>query len=595
MSSNDSPKKTFSVRKKIVAHKRAGVSFPLLALLTKESFEGGDFHTLELMAEWGKHTGVSIIQILPLNDLGNGRSPYSSISAFAIDPLYISLHKLGINVRSRKERIVTLDLNLGRIRELKVQNLRIFYNKIFNETLKDIIKNFMNQHLWVTPYAAFKVLYNKNSGSHWKDWNYGSKYSLELQKEIIRENEEEFYFLVWIQYIAYQQLRDVKKKFEKEGVYLKGDMPILTSSNSADVWSRTELFDLSLNSGAPPDNFSEEGQNWHFPVIEWDRMKAENYSWWKERLEYLEHFYHLYRIDHVLGMYRIWAIPLGAKSAKLGFYHPQVGIKREEFLEVGLDPYDFVKREIIYEFQKDVFIFYWDFYKLEGYYTLPEETKKILYPLSHKHLEEDEAEWRKEGEDVLNFFFKNTEMQACAEDLGAVPSFVRDSIHENKIIGLDIIRWTRSFEDGSYIPADKYRPLAVSSLSVHDTSIALDWWNTASHEDQKAFRKLIHLKATHNDPSEIARAMLRFAFSTNSLFSINLLHDFVFDSSFFPEAATPNNMLYHPERHRINVPGTPEDKNWSYRFPFYVEDLLANVRHMEEIRFMLEESGRIDE
>ena len=223
MSSNDSPKKTFSVRKKIVAHKRAGVSFPLLALLTKESFEGGDFHTLELMAEWGKHTGVSIIQILPLNDLGNGRSPYSSISAFAIDPLYISLHKLGINVRSRKERIVTLDLNLGRIRELKVQNLRIFYNKIFNETLKDIIKNFMNQHLWVTPYGAFKVLYNKNSGTHWKDWNYGSKYSAELQKEIIRDNEEEFYFLVWIQYVAYQQLRDVKRKFEKEGVYLKAN------------------------------------------------------------------------------------------------------------------------------------------------------------------------------------------------------------------------------------------------------------------------------------------------------------------------------------------------------------------------------------
>jgi hypothetical protein len=93
----------------------------------------------------------------------------------------------------------------------------------------------------------------------------------------------------------------------------------------------------------------------------------------------------------------------------------------------------------------------------------------------------------------------------------------------------------------------------------------------------------------------IARAMLRFAFSTNSLFSINLLHDFVFDSSFFADATSNNNMLYHPERHRINVPGTPEDKNWSYRFPFYVEDLLANVRHMEEIRFMLEESGRIDE
>lgn len=595
MSSTELQKKTFPIRKKIIANRRAGVSFPLLSLLTKESLEGGDFHTLELMAQWGRQTGVSIIQILPLNDLGFGRSPYSSISAFAIDPLYISLYTLGINIRSRKEKIITLDVNMSRVRELKVQNLRIHYNKIFNETLKEVIKNFMNQHLWVSSYAAFKVLYNKNNGAHWKDWKYGSEYTVELQKEIQKENEDEFYFVIWIQYIAYQQLRDVKKKFEQEGVYLKGDMPILTSSNSADVWARRELFDLSLNSGAPPDNFSEEGQNWHFPIINWDQMKAQNYAWWKERLEYLEHFYHLYRIDHVLGMYRIWAIPLDAKSAKLGFYYPQYGVTREEFLEVGLNPDDFVKREIIYEFKKDTFIFYWDFYKLEGYYTLSEDVKRVLFPLSHKHLHEDEALWRKDGEEILNFFFEHTEMQACAEDLGAVPSFVRDSIHENKIIGLDIIRWTRSFEDGSFIPADKYRELAVSSLSVHDTSIALDWWNTVSHEDQRSFRKLIHLKSTHNEPSEVLSAMLRFAFSTSSLFSINLLHDFLLDPSFFPDETNPNNLLYHPDKHRINVPGTPEDKNWSYRFPFYVEDLLANVRHIEEIRFMLEESGRINE
>ena len=163
MSSTELQKKTFPIRKKIIANRRAGVSFPLLSLLTKESLEGGDFHTLELMAQWGRQTGVSIIQILPLNDLGFGRSPYSSISAFAIDPLYISLYTLGINIRSRKEKIITLDVNMSRVRELKVQNLRIHYNKIFNETLKEVIKNFMNQHLWVSSYAAFKVLYNKNN------------------------------------------------------------------------------------------------------------------------------------------------------------------------------------------------------------------------------------------------------------------------------------------------------------------------------------------------------------------------------------------------------------------------------------------------
>ena len=232
MSSNESSKKPVSIRKKILSHKRAGVSFPLLSLLTKESFEGGDFHTLELMAEWGKKTGVSLIQILPLNDLGNGRSPYSSISAFAIDPIYISLHALGINIKSRKERIMTLDINMSRVRELKVQNLQIYYNKIFNEALKEVLKNFMIQHLWVSSYAAFKVLYNKNKGAHWQNWSYGREYSIELQKEIQKENEDEFYFIIWIQYIAYQQLRNVKIKFEKEGVFLKGDMPILTSSKS---------------------------------------------------------------------------------------------------------------------------------------------------------------------------------------------------------------------------------------------------------------------------------------------------------------------------------------------------------------------------
>ena len=129
MSSTELQKKTFPIRKKIIANRRAGVSFPLLSLLTKESLEGGDFHTLELMAQWGRQTGVSIIQILPLNDLGFGRSPYSSISAFAIDPLYISLYTLGINIRSRKEKIITLDVNMSRVRELKVQNLRIIFRR----------------------------------------------------------------------------------------------------------------------------------------------------------------------------------------------------------------------------------------------------------------------------------------------------------------------------------------------------------------------------------------------------------------------------------------------------------------------------------
>ena len=516
------------LRDKILKSQRFGIALPLTSLLTRDSFETGDFYTLEKMAPFMKEIGATILQLLPLNDVGFGRSPYSSISAFAIDPLYISLHNLGLDIKNRKAVIQTVEINIRRVRELKVKALLEYFQKNLNTELEIELKEFRKSQIWLDSYIAFKILYEKNQGESFLTWK-ESEYSKEVEKQILAAHEIESKFICFLQFTAYAQLRKVKNIFETANIFLKGDMPILTAKNSADVWAKKNLFLLDLQAGAPPDQFSDIGQNWAFPIFNWEEMKKENYAWWKDRLKYLENFFHIYRIDHVLGMYRIWAIPEKAESAKQGYFFPQIGTSRAEFLEVNLKPEDFVNRKIIYEFEKDKFIFYWDFYKYEGYYTLDEEIKKRLYPLSHKHLKEDEKFWKKAGEEILSLFLNSSNMLPCAEDLGAVPAFVRDSIIENKVIGLDIIRWTRSLDDGTFIKAKDYRKNAVSSFSVHDTSLALEWWEDFPDEEKKVFAELIGHDLTDTSKFNLMKQFIEFALSTNSLFSIQLFNDILFE------------------------------------------------------------------
>jgi 4-alpha-glucanotransferase len=571
--------------------RRAGISLPLNSLLTKQSFECGDFYSLEKILPFVKDSGFTILQLLPLNDLGKGRSPYSSISSFAIDPIYISLYKLDLPFKSRKDKIASLQIDISRVRELKVSYLRDYYDSHFENNMEKEVTSFLNKFPYMRTYACFKILYDKYNGKSWETWQ-ENQYTIELENKIINENLSEFNFQIWLQIISYTQLKEIKELYTKEGIFLKGDMPILTSRNSADVWSKSNLFHLHLQAGAPPDNFSAEGQNWGFPIFNWEEMKKENYKWWKDRLHYLENFFDFYRIDHVLGMYRIWAIPQSAISAKHGYYYPQHGVSREEFNEVGLNPDDFTKREIIYEFEKDHFIFYWDFYKMEGYYTLDETIKAKLFPLSHKHIKEEEIFWRKEGEEILKIFRESSSLIPFAEDLGAVPEFVRHSIHENKVIGLDIIRWTRSLTDGHFIKKEDYRQLAVSSLSVHDTSLILEWWSTLSEEDKKEFKEII---SYDENEKSLLKQFLKFAFSTNSLFSIQLLQDVLYHESLFELVKEENNPLLHPEKHRINIPGTDEDKNWGYRLPLFAEDLSSGIEAKKDLLLLLKISNRFNE
>ncbi|WCL50878.1 4-alpha-glucanotransferase [Leptospira sp. GIMC2001] len=579
----------------ISGKRRAGVCLPLWSLLSEDSFESGDIHTLQKMIPWMQETGLTILQILPLNDCGMGSSPYSSISSFAIDPFYISLKLAGIELNSRKKVISTNKINKQRITDWKLEFLGSHFDSDYTQN-KIHASEFIRKNDWLTPYLIFKYNYNKNKGEHWSKWENHKVYDPKYLDECITENERDVFFYAWLQMIAYEQLKETKRLFSDNNLFLKGDMPILTSGNSADVWENPHYFRLDLHAGAPPDAFSDIGQNWGFPVLNWEELEKDKYEVWKRRLQYQENFFHLYRIDHVIGMFRLWSIPLDAKNAKYGFFFPQRGVLVEDFQDESLDPEEIRKLGFIGLIDDGRYYFYWDFHHEPGFQELDEETKDKLFRLSFQNLQTDEENWKLKGNLVFDYFDSFTSMMPCAEDLGSVPGFVRDCLNERKMFGIDVIRWTRSFEDGSYIPAKGYRKNAISTLSTHDTSLVMEWWTKELKDGEKAYahnffldseRKpgLHHEKDYLEDPSFILERLVDFAFSTNSQFSIQMMQDLLVcgDKMIFEDFFL----------HKINTPGTAEHKNWNYRFNFFVEDLISDDALTKKIRHLVEKNNRL--
>lgn len=565
---------------RIRSKKRAGVCVSLPSVLTANSFECGDIHSLYLLSDWATNSGMSIIQLLPLNDTGFGNSPYNSISAFAIDPVYISLHELGIPSYTRRKKITNHFIEKNRIRLLKLQVLHDYYIENIPKH-EEQIEIFLKDFPFLKEYVCFKVLYEHHSGKDWKTWKENT-FSTELLEKMKSTFHEEFYFQCFLQLIAYQQLKKAKEYAESKGVYIKGDMPILLSPNSADVWAHQNYFNLDLSSGAPPDHFSSEGQNWGFPVIDWKEMKKDGYAWWKNRLVYLQNFYHLYRIDHVIGMYRIWAMDKKEGLSKRGWFEPQIGIADSEFGKIGVSARELAEKGIIKKISEGRYIFLWDFYYFPEYNQFPEEIKKALYELSVSNLEKDEALWLESGEDILNVLESSTSMLPCAEDLGTVPGFVRDSLFKRKMIGIDVIRWTKNFQDGSFIPPESYREFAISVLSTHDTSLARYWWEKELLGNDKEIAKKFFEIGSEDGYIE---KLIQFAYSTNSKFTINLLQDLLISDTL--------KLSGNYELHRINLPNTPEDQNWNYRFNFTLEDLIKEKSLSAKLRNFSKESNRV--
>ena len=329
-------------------HYVTGIAVPVSALKTENSCGIGEFADLENLGKWCKSINIELIQILPVNDTGFQSSPYSAISAFALHPVYLRIQTIPEYMKhpdfvKELTDIKTAFNNLKRIDFINLLKAKLnLLKKIYSHVLKDILADdsfakWVKRNSWIKPYAVFNVLKNRNNHKHWKEWPEMVNPDESSIDSFWEKENEECCFYSWLQFRLELQLIEVRKKLEGNGVFLKGDIPILINEDSVDLWFSRQYFNTRMSAGAPPDMFSIEGQNWGFPVYDWKELQNCGYSWWKERLKQANKFYHAYRIDHVLGFFRIWQIPVYNVTGISGYFYPYDYITVKELNDIGFD------------------------------------------------------------------------------------------------------------------------------------------------------------------------------------------------------------------------------------------------------------------
>ena len=592
---------------------RSGVSLPLFSLYSKKSIGIGDFSDLKLLIDWALLTGNSIIQLLPMNEAGPLFCPYDGLSSFALEPSYISLDLLP----SAKNKTIAARIeNLRKtfpcakpyvdytVKTEKIKLLREIY-KLEQGGEPAELKIFAQKNAyWLADFALFKVLKDFHRGQAWYLWEDRFRNRRpEALEESRNQYKEELAFQVWLQWQLFRQFKTVKDYAKKKKILLKGDLPFLVSRDSADVWVHPEFFKLDFVSGAPPDMYCARGQRWGMPTYNWERVAGDGYRYLKEKLRYAGEFYDILRIDHVVGLFRIWSIPYNEPPENQG---------------------------------------------LNGFFDPREEHR-----------------WGEHGRKILTVILNNTDMLVCAEDLGVIPKVCTDTLKESGIPGNDVQRWVKDYKlKHDFLPPQEYRALSVAMLSTHDTTNWPAWWeNEAGTVDEGSFfRKCADhrridfnsVKAKLFDASrsghgrlrwldsidsidklvailneglspkgtvpkehltdfidlyensyhekeklwkqmklpgamrekcdkDILREALKVTLNSSSVFCINTLVDWLYLADIFKGDSY---------QYRINTPGTISEKNWSLRIPVALEALLKHKAN-RDIKKMIAASGRI--
>lgn len=335
--------------------KLAGTQVPVFSLRTCKSAGIGDFGDLKTMIDFVASTGQKVLQLLPINDTTITHTwtdsyPYSCISVFAIHPQYADLHALPElkDAKARAEAEKTrAELNaLDKIDYEKVNDFKINYlRQIFNQEGEKMMKTaeykafFQDTELWLVPYAQYSYLRDKNGTAdfnQWPDhqvWDVAERKALADPKTAAYKNVAFFYF---VQFVLDRQMQEAHEHAKAKGVILKGDIPIGVNRNGCDVWTEPKYFNLNGQAGAPPDDFSANGQNWGFPTYNWFEMLKDGCQWWNRRFQNMARYFDAYRIDHVLGFFRIWEIPVHSVHGLLGQFAPALAMSREEIESYGL-------------------------------------------------------------------------------------------------------------------------------------------------------------------------------------------------------------------------------------------------------------------
>jgi len=656
-----------------------GVVVPVGALRTKNGFGVGEFADLADFALLCRKMRVKLIQILPVNDTGFESSPYSSLTAFGLHPLYLSIEGLDeykTITSSIKSRIKAAKEKFDgykrfphyEILKEKLEICRAVYlaNKaeIEKSAASGALSAWIDQNSWVKQYAVYRRLKESNEQKSWKDWKeYSTVSAADIEKLWKDKNLfGEHIFWAWLQQALDNQFSKASKAITEAGLIMEGDLPILMNEDSCDVWANPGIFMQELSAGAPPDMYSPDGQNWGFPIYNWEAQEKDNFAWWRRRLSVAEKYYQAYRIDHVLGFFRIWASSHSDYSSALGRFVPYSPVTVSELRKIGFDrdrirwasqPYistgdvwdalknnwggqykeeevkaaaekvfskalmrldneeiwlfkkkikgekdidalelhpavrNFLlakwKNRLFLEYQKGKFFPVWCYKSSTAYNSFPQNEKDAIDALVDKHNKRSEKTWAKLGMKLLSVLVESSPILPCAEDLGAVPSCVPKVLSRLKILGLRVLRWFRAWdrEGQPYIPFEEYPSLSVCTPAVHDSSTVREWWDREADQGQlSGFIGVPSLPKIYNPGT--AKVILSKTASARSRFRVFQIQDLLHLSN--------NWYSENPADERVNVPGTANNFNWTYRLPASIreiakdKELLAAVAELSRIK-----------
>ncbi|XP_077218422.1 disproportionating enzyme 2 isoform X2 [Tasmannia lanceolata] len=608
----------------------AGVAIPMFSIRSNDDLGVGEFLDLKLLVDWAVDSGFHLVQLLPVNDTSvHGMwwdsYPYSSLSVFALHPLYLRVQALSENmpedikqeILKERERLDGKDVDYEATMSAKLSIAK----KVFSLEKDSILasssfqKFFSENKDWLKPYAAFCFLRDFFETSDHTQWGRYAHYSEEKLEKFVSKDSLQYdviSFHYYIQFHLYLQLSEAAAYARKNKVVLKGDLPIGVDRNSVDTWVYPNLFRMNTSTGAPPDYFDKNGQNWGFPTYNWEEMSKDNYAWWRARLTQMAKYFTAYRIDHILGFFRIWELPEHAITGLVGKFRPSIPLSQEELEREGIWDFDrlsrpYIRQEILQEkfgefwtviasnffieYQKLCYEFKEDCNtekKIVG--KLQSSPERSLWLEKEDKLRRDlfdllqETLWSQNALKTLPVLLNSSDMLACGEDLGLIPSCVHPVMQELGLIGLRIQRMPNEPGLEFGIPS-QYSYMTVCAPSCHDCCTMRAWWE---EDEERRYRFYKTVVGSNDIPPtlcvpDVAYFILQQHFEAPSMWAIYPLQDLL--------ALKEEYTMRPAVEETINDPTNPKHY-WRYRVHVTLESLLGDKDLKLTIKDLVKSSGR---
>jgi 4-alpha-glucanotransferase len=567
----------------------AGTVVPIFSLRSEGSFGVGDFGDLKLMIDWVSKTEQRFLQVLPINDTNITHTwqdsyPYNSISIYALHPQYTDFRQLPeIKDKEKKEKFETLRQELNALPQIDYERMFTakmdYLHELFAQEWATVkrrasYKEFFEENkAWLAPYAEFccyRDLYGTATFSEWP-------------KPLAKPDKNITDFWCYVQYNLDQQMRAAHDYARKHRVVLKGDIPIGISRDGVEAWVEPKYFNLNGQAGAPPDPFSADGQNWGFPTYNWDEMLKDGCSWWVRRFRKMAQYFDAYRIDHVLGFFRIWEIPVPEKSGLEGQFAPALGLSREEIESYGIVGHEdlfLVDHKRKDRWHPRIAVQY-----QAPYEKLDEGEKYNFNRLYNDYFyRRNNQFWYQEAMKKLPRLTQATRMLCCAEDLGMVPDCVPWVMNELRILSLEIQTMPKdpSIRFGK-LSHNPYR--SVCTFSTHDMPTLRQWWDEDNEQTQAYYNGPLRRSgdAPHPLPGWLAKDILSRQLTSPSMLCLLSLQDWL--------SIDEHLRLPDQNAERINIPANPRHY-WRYRMHLTIEQLMKEDGFNETIKTLIIQSGR---